>query len=301
MRILVTGAAGFIGSNLVDALIEQDHEVVGIDNLVTGNRLNFDEDHAKLFLGDIRDGIPQGDWDVIYHCAASYKDRNDWERDASTNVLGTIRVVREAARSGAKIVYFQTSLCYGLNPPSPVTTDTPLNPQGSYAISKTAGERYIFDSGVPFVSLRLANVYGPRNLSGPVPAFYQRLSDDKQCTVVNSRRDFIFIDDLVALALKTAVSGQGIYHASTGEDVSIAEMYSLVVGAMGIEDRPEPVSVERGPDDAATILLDPIETYEQFYWSANTPMVKGIREAVDWYRRHGVTETYTHLAVEKGS
>jgi UDP-glucose 4-epimerase len=299
MRFYLTGLAGFIASNLADELIEQGHEVGGIDDLSTG-RLNNIPESAAWRQGDIRDRTPMeydiGKFkpDVIFHCAASYKDRDDWERDASTNVLGTINVVREAQRSGAKIVYFQTSLCYGLKPESPVRLEASLDPTGSYAVSKTAGERYIADSGVDFVSLRLANIFGPRNLSGPVPAFHQRLSKGEPCTVVDSRRDFVFIDDLVRVAIMAATKGRGVYHVSSGRDVSIEDIYWAVASAMNIEARDLDIT-PRGPDDAATLLLDPSETLAEFGWAANTPLIYGIKQAVDWYAANPVTEVFTHL------
>jgi UDP-glucose 4-epimerase len=299
MKVLISGAAGFIGSNLADELIEQGHQVTGIDDLSTG-RLGNVNPAMEFIPGDIRtDLIPYGPFDVIYHAAASYKDRDDWERDASTNVDGTIRVIREAKRTNAKIVYFQTSLCYGLAPHSPVETSAQLAPRGSYAVSKTAGEAYIRDSGVEYVSLRLANIYGPRNLSGPVPAFYQRLAAGQPCTVVDSRRDFVFIDDLVRIAVQVATEGRGVYHVASGADKSIKQMYRAVQTAMGIEQNDLNVTyVPRGPDDAATILLDHTETRAELGWTARTPLVSGIRQAVDWYKANGVTETYTHLQVK---
>ena len=300
MRVFITGIGGFIGSHIADALIEQGHEVEGIDNYSTGRRENWPRSDGRS--GDIRNdedlslAMGSRDYDVIYHCAASYKDRDDWERDASTNVLGTINIVRAAEFTDAKIVYFQTSLCYGLNPVSPVELDAPLQPKGSYAVSKTAGERYIADSHVDYVSLRLANIYGPRNLSGPVPTFFKRLTEGQPCTVVDSRRDFVFIDDLVEVAVKAATQGRGVYHVASGHDVPIFDICDQVAMAMGtngtVERRP------RGADDAETILLDPSETLAEFGWAARTPLVSGIRQAVDWYRANGVTDTYTHLAME---
>ena len=305
VRALITGVAGFIGSHIAEALLDKGHEVWGIDNLTTG-RIENVPSGVRLVEGDIRsfeewvrlrlDGHADG-CDVIYHCAASYKDRGDWERDASTNVLGTINVVREAQRVGAKIVYFQTSLCYGPNPASPIQPDAPLAPQGSYAVSKTAGESYIRDSGVEYVSLRLANIYGPRNLSGPVPTFFQRLTEGKPCTVVDSRRDFVFVDDLVRVAVKAATQGRGVYHVSSGLDYPINALYWAVANAMKI-DAPEPTQVARGADDVATLLLDPTDTLMEFGWAARTPLVAGIRAAVDWYKAHGVTETFTHLSMK---
>lgn len=295
LRVLITGAAGFIGSRLAEAMLHHGHEVVGIDNLSTGRRDNYPGD---LIEDDIRDYVPPGPWDVIYHCAASYKDREEWERDASTNLLGTINVVRQAQHSQAKLIYFQTSLCYGSNPDSPVKVDAPLDPRGSYAVSKTAGEAYIRDSGLDYVSFRLANIYGPRNLSGPIPTFYQRLSEGKPVTVVDSRRDFVYVDDLVWVAVNAMQAGHGVYHVSSGSDYSIADLFNAVRTAMGAE-VPDPEVTPRGPDDVATLLLDPSRTTDEFGWTARTPLDEGIACAVEWYREHGVTETFTHLA-QKG-
>lgn len=290
MRVLITGAAGFIGSHLA----EQFDDVVGIDDLSTGRRANF---RGDLIVADIVDGIPDVPADVIFHCAASYRDRAAWERDARTNVLGTLNVIRHAQRVDAKIVYFQTSLCYGPRPRVPCQVGDPLAPEGSYAVSKTAGEQYIRDAGLPFVSLRLANVFGPRNLSGPVPTFYKRLSAGEPCTVVDARRDFVFIDDLVRVAARCATEGRGVYHVSTGVDAPIAAVYAAVRAALELPPE-EPALIERGPDDAATILVDPSQTEAAFRWRAETSLEDGIRRAVAWYVEHGVTETYTHLSVK---
>lgn len=291
MRVLVTGVAGFIGSRLAEALLHHDHEVVGIDNLSTG-RLDNVPAGVDFTAGDIRDGIT-GRFDLVYHCAASYKDRGAWEADASTNVGGTINVVRAAQRTGARLVYFQTALCYGPKPVSPIRPDAPLAPVGSYAVSKTAGEAYIRDSGLDFVSLRLANVYGPRNLSGPIPTFVMRLSAGQPCVVMDARRDFVYVDDLVWLAVNAGRQGSGVYHVSSGRDISIAELYLAVATAMGVDTAPEYRT--RGPDDVPTLLLDPTDTTAEFGWTAQTSLHDGISRAVEWYRSHPVTETYTHL------
>lgn len=289
----MTGAAGFIGSHVCDRLLRDGWDVTGIDDLSTGSERNVDP-RVDLTVGDIREGVPRAAWDAIWHCAASYRDRGDWERDSSVNVGGTIRVVREAQRSGAKVVYCQTSLCYGPEPASPVQTDAPLDPRGSYAVSKTAGEAYIRDSGVPFVSLRLANIYGPRNLSGPVPAFWKRISDGRVCTVVDSRRDFVYIDDMVWMAVSAARRGQGVYHVSSGRDYPIMDVYRGVASAVG--GTTAYTEQRRGPDDVATLLLDPSRTEAEYGWRARTPLSEGIPRAVAWYAEYGVEQTYTHLA-----
>ncbi len=308
MRILVTGSAGFIGSHLTDALLAAGHEVVGIDNLTTGRQENFPisaSPPSQLYIGDITDYDDMkaigsaGSFDVIYHCAASYQDREAWEADALTNVLGTINVVREAQRSKAKLIYFQTSLCYGTRPISPVQIGAALDPHGSYAVSKTAGECFIRDSGVEFVSFRLANIYGPRNISGPPPTFFMRLSQGLPCTVVDSRRDFVYVDDLIDVAVQALDHGSGFYHIASGADYSIAEVFEAIRAAMGIEVLP-PVVTPRGPDDAETLLLNPRETIREFGAVGKVPLAEGMRRAVEWYQAHPPTTTYTHLAANKG-
>lgn len=293
MKVLITGIAGFIGSRLAEALIGHGHEVSGIDNLSTGRLANVPA-AATFAEDDVRAYVPVGRWDVIYHCAASYRDRAAWEADVSTNVMGTINVVREAQRSGARIVYFQTSLCYGTDPVSPAPIDAPLAPVGSYAVSKTAGEAFIRDSGVPYVSLRLANIYGPRNLSGPIPTFYQKITAGESCTVVDSRRDFVFIDDLVWLAVAAATKGAGAYNVASGTDYSIENVWQQVVQTLGVT--AHRTLMPRGPDDVATLLLDPSATEAAFGWTARTTLAEGIAAAVGWYDAHPVTETFTHLA-----
>jgi UDP-glucose 4-epimerase len=297
VKVLITGIAGFIGSHLAERLIAEGHEVYGVDNLLTGSSDNVPA-KARWYVGDVCDSpYVIEKCDVVYHLAASYRDGANWERDARTNVLGTINAVRAAQAAGARFVYAQTSLCYGLSPESPITTDAPLDPHGSYAISKTAGESYLRDSGLDYVSLRLANIYGPRNLSGPAPAFYKRLAAGQPCTVVDSRRDFVFIDDAVDVFAAAASTGHGVYHVASGRDQSVAAVYAAVVEAMGLRITYTPL-VPRGPDDAATLLLDPSRTEADFGWTVRTPLNRGIAHAVAWYREHGVRDTFTHLEMK---
>ena len=319
MRILITGAAGFIGSHLADRLLAEGHEVTGVDNFETGSPANWPvQDESWLYDASISDRetfyrlANVCEPELVIHCAASYKDPLKWHRDTDTNVIGTINTVLAAQHHGARLIYFQTALCYGNNPYQsksgrtstvmlPLSTHAPLNPESSYAISKTAGEQYIRLSGVPFYSFRLANIYGPRNLSGPIPAFYKHLTAGKLPTVVGSRRDFVYITDLVDLVMQS-VNGEGepgIYHVSTGRDHAIIDLFDQVAAAVtGKHGYKVAIRQPRGPDDAPTILLDPSLTEQTFGWKATTPLTEGIAKAVDWYRDNPVGETYTHLAVK---
>lgn len=307
MKVLVTGGAGFIGSHLVDALLAQGCKILVIDNYQTGRRDNL-KPHPRLTIveGTIADqtlvqrAFTDFHPDVVVHAAASYKDPNNWEEDAATNVVGTVNVVRAAQHAKAhRLIYFQTALCYGLQPlEQPITLEHPINSRGSsYAISKTAGEHYIELSGLDFISFRLANAYGPRNLSGPLPTFFQRLNTGKPCFVMDTRRDFIYIDDLVEVVLK-AIQGEGkkgYYHISSGSDYSIKELFDATIATLGIQLENDVEVKPRNPDDVFTILIDPAKTQQDFRWKVHTPLTEGVKRTIAWYKTHGITQTYTHL------
>ena len=308
MRVLITGGAGFIGSHLCERLAEAGHEVLALDNFATARRDTAAAlaEQVDVVEGSIADpdgverAFARARPELVIHCAAAYRDPDDWDEDVRTNALGTAYVVRAAQDAGAeRLIYFQTALCYGNAPQEqPISLAHPLWPESSYAVSKTAGERYIALSGLDFVSFRLANVYGPRNLSGPVPTFYQRLAAGKRCFAVDTRRDFLFVEDLLAVVLRASAGEgrSGYYHVSSGSDCSILELYGAVAGAMGVDEPAE--ERERGPDDAPTILLDPSATEAEFPgWRADTPLADGVAQTVAWYSEHGVEETYTHLRI----
>jgi UDP-glucose 4-epimerase len=306
-NVLITGGAGFIGSHLVDRLLDQGDRVLVIDNFATARRDSLPE-HPSLMLTEdtiadealVANAFESFEPDVVVHAAASYKDPDAWAEDSRTNAVGTANVVRASERSGVqRIIYLQTALCYGLHPQEqPITLSHPLDPSASsYAISKTAGEHYIRLGSVDWVSFRLANVYGPRNLSGPLPTFYQRLTAGKPCFVMDTRRDFVFVDDLVAVALN-AIAGHGssgVYHVSSGSDASIKELYDATVAALGMDPDDDVEVRPRSGDDAPSILLDPTETEAEFDWSADTPLEEGVGKALAYYAEYGVEETFTHL------
>lgn len=308
MKVLITGGSGFIGSHIADRLVERGDEVLAIDNFATGRRDNLEiRSGLRLVEGSITDAeLVDREFDdfqpeVVVHAAASYKDPDDWVGDSITNTAGTAAITNASQRLGIRrLIYFQTALCYGLHPETqPITLDHPLRPwDSSYAISKTAGEAYIRLSGLDYQSFRLANGYGPRNISGPLPTFFYRLSEKKPVFVMDTRRDFIFIDDLVDVVVR-AIDGEGdkgVYHISSGSDYSIQELFEATVQAMGIELEQEVEVRERSPDDAYSILLDPAKTLDTFPgWKADFDLREGVNRAVRYYMEFGITETYTHL------
>ena len=198
MKAFVTGGCGQVGSHVTELLLARGDQVLTIDNLTTGRREHL-EAHPRLTFveGTIADKslvdrlIADFAPDFLIHTAASYKDPDDWYNDTLTNSVGGANLVSAAvANKIGRFVYFQTALCYGLKPiEQPITLDHPINPgNSSYSISKTTTEQYLALSGLNYVTFRLANVIGPRNASGPLPIFFQRLTEGKRCFVTKARR-----------------------------------------------------------------------------------------------------------------
>jgi UDP-glucose 4-epimerase len=308
MKVLITGGGGFIGSHLADRLLDESHEVLVVDNFATGRRDNLSEREGLTLVEDsiadaaaVERAFESFAPTHVVHAAAAYKDPDAWGEDVQTNTSGTANVVKATRAAGLdRLIYFQTALCYGTRPEEqPVTLGHPVRPDSSYAISKTAGEQYI-ELGLPnFVSFRLANAYGPRNVSGPLPTFFQRLTTGKPCFVMDTRRDFIYVDDLIdVVMLALDGKGRGKYHVSSGSDFSIKELFDATVNALDLQLEEEVEVRPRGEDDAYTILLDPSRTHQDFEgWRITTPLDDGVAKAIEYYRERGVAETYTHLKV----
>ena len=304
MKIFITGGSGFIGSHLADKFLNRGDEVLVIDNFSTGRKDNLKaHKNLKVVEGTISNEALMhklmSDFkpDLVVHAAASYKDPNDWVEDALTNVAGTAIVCQAMKKAGVdRIIYFQTALCYGLKPlQQPITLDHPVLPRGSsYAISKTSAEDYVHLSGLDYVTFRLANAYGPRNISGPLPTFYKRLVDNQKCFVMDTRRDFVYIEDMINCIMHAADGkGQGTYHISSGSDYSIKELFDATTKALGIE-----IDVEvrdRQPDDVYSILLDPSRTENEFKWKVEMPLEEGVDKTIAYYKEYGIEETFTHL------
>ena len=277
MRILITGAAGFIGSHLSD-VFAPDNDVWPFDNFLTGSRENglcteLDiTDRPALYA--LANKIEP---EVVIHCAASYSDPDKWHRDTDTNVAGCINAAAVAKHHGAHLVYFQTI----------------LPPISSYAISKIAGEQYLRLSGVPLTVLRLANIYGPRNLSGPIPVFYKRLTKGLPVTVVNTTRDMVYIDDLVR-AVQMVVQHRltGTFDVCTGIQTPIYEMLQYVADALGVDVEPE-VSEPFSDDVQGTVHPD----NGIGLWAAVMPFAEGVHRTVQSYKQNGVSQTHTHLKI----
>jgi UDP-glucose 4-epimerase len=283
LNVLVTGAAGFIGSHLCEHLADTGHAVMGVDNFLTGQ--NNRQDVNELDIRDrhaLYDAANTVEPDLVIHCAASYSDPSLWHRDAETNVVGTINATLAAKHHGARLFYFNTA----------------LPPISSYAISKIAGGQYLEQSGVPYVTFRLSNIYGPRNLSGPIPTFYKRLTAGDRCTVTNTRRDMVYIDDLVNAVFKAVETPDfaGTVDICSGQHLPIIDLFTAV--AEILDSGAAADQIPAPADDVPQMQLDRKRSQQELGWVPVTGLYRGVAAAVDWYRANGVAETFTHLKLK---
>jgi len=304
MRILITGGAGCLGSNLIEHWLPKGHQIFVIDNFATGKREVVPEvDGLTVLEGSIVDGalvdraFESFKPELVIHAAAAYKDPDDWVEDSQTNVIGSGHVARAAKKHGvARLINFQTALCYGRPRQLPIPADHPTAPFTSYGITKTAGEQYMMLSGVPTLSLRIANVTGPRLAIGPIPTFYKRLKAGQGCFCSDTGRDFLDMSDFLAfMDLAIQVDGPtGLFNVSTGEAHTIKEIFDLVTDYLGLPRQDVPITPPAA-DDVPVVALDASETKNAFGWVPKVSFEETVRKQLAWYDQYGITDVYSHL------
>lgn len=302
---VVTGAAGFIGSHMVDLLLEADYAVRGIDNLSSGRRKNIDHQasHPRFTL-DVRDIRQLGEKDplfqdatYVFHFAGLGDIVPSIERPVeylSSNVMGTIQVLEAARHAGVrKFVYAASSSCYGLATELPTTEQAPCRPEYPYALSKYLGEQAVMHWGkvyrLPVVSLRIFNAYGPRSrTSGAYGAVFgvflaQKLAG-RPFTVVGDgtqRRDFVFVTDLARAFLQAAESPiqQQVLNAGTGQPQSVNHLVALLGGEVGY--------VPKRPGEPDCTWAETTAIRRLLNWAPQVSFEQGVKIMLDhiaWWR-----------------
>ncbi len=308
MRSLVTGGAGFIGSNLVDALLAGGDEVTVVDDLSTGRRGNLDgalAAGAELVELDVRDGEALGRLaaekrpERIFHLAAQIDVRKslaDPFLDAAINVGGTANVL-DAARGCecGRVVFVSTGgAIYGEGEGQrlPLAEDAPIAPLAAYGQSKYAAEGYLalYERlyGLSGISLRLGNVYGPRQdplgEAGVIAIFCGALREGGQPTVFgdgSQTRDYIYVGDVVAAALAAAASDvTGPINIGTGRETSVIELVDALRELGGREDFEAQLAPAR-PGEVQRIALDASRAEGELGWRAETGLDQGLRLTLD--------------------
>lgn len=256
-RCLVTGGAGFIGSNLVRALVAGGAEVMVLDDLSTGDRRHL-PDHPRLTLvvADLRDDPSLAERvagrDYVFHLAAQVGNMKSIlaaEADATANVVGTVRLLHACAGAGvAKVVYSSSSAIFGEARSLPIAEDHPQDPASFYALSKLTGERYTLLArslwSVPSVALRYFNVFGlpmeDNEYTGVISIFLRRLARRQPLVIYGDGeqfRDFVHVSDVVQANLLAAVDAQpgAVYNVGTGERTSVRQLAAAVQRVAGVE------------------------------------------------------------------
>jgi UDP-glucose 4-epimerase len=303
MKLLVTGGAGFIGSHIVDRLVQEGHEVVVVDNLATGKRRNINRS-AKFYKVDIRSWRLERIFrnerpNVVMHLAAQMDVRKSVEDpvfDAEVNILGTLNVCREAVKHGVRKVVFSSSggAIYGEQTAFPAPESHGTNPLSPYGLSKLCGEQYLSYyqrvSGLQVVSLRYANVYGPRQdpegEAGVVAIFIRKMLNNEQAVINgNGRqtRDFVFVDDVAEANL--AVMGQetqGVYNVGTGQETSINDLFRVLIQHTGSSSKEMHGPAKKG--EQARSVIDNAKLRNDVSWEPKTDLNEGLRMTVEYFR-----------------
>ena len=312
MRALVTGGAGFIGSNLVDALLERGDEVVAIDDLSTGNRSNLDaalSAGAKLKEGDVRDfELVRAEFERfspqhVFHLAAQVDVRvsvDDPAFDAQVNVVGTANLLRTALEAGCERFVFASTggAIYGEGEarPLPFAEDAFCAPKAPYGQAKFAAEGYcqLYQRlhGLTTTCLRLGNVYGPRQdlrgEAGVVAMFCYRLLDGRQPTVYGDglqTRDYIYVGDVVAAMIAAAgAEATGIFNVGTGIETNVLQLVE-VLSRLSERDDFQPVMAPARAGEVQRTVLDSSRAQSDLGWRAEMPLLdEGMRITLDWAR-----------------
>jgi UDP-glucose 4-epimerase len=306
MKVLVTGGAGFIGSHLVDALVDDGDKVVVLDDLETGFRDNVDP-RARLTIGSVADEDAVRDamrgCELVFHQAAHKAVMRSVEYPLVTdtaNTHGTLTVLKAALDAGVRrVVHASSSSVYGGAAPLPTGEDAPLRPRSPYAVSKLAAEEYcrVFTElyGLETVALRYFNVYGPRQrpdatYAAVVPLFIDALLNGRDPEVHGDglqSRDFTFISDVVAANL-AAARASGPRCAGRVFNVAGGRSWTLldVLGVLGelLDVRPHPQFLAPRAGDVRHSRADPTAAAANLDFHAAVGLDEGLRATVAWLR-----------------
>jgi UDP-glucose 4-epimerase len=303
LKVLVTGGAGFIGSHVVDALIDEGHTVVVVDDLSTG-RAEFVNPQARFYQLDIRSPelakvLHRERPELINHHAAHADVRQsvkDPLHDAEVNILGSLNLLECARRHGAnKFVYASTGgAIYGEPVYLPCDESHPLNPICPYGVSKLTVERYLsyygHAYGLQYTILRYPNVYGPRQdptgEAGVVAIFARRMLLGEQVVINGSgdqQRDFLYVADVVHanILAQDHLDGQ-TYNLGTGVGTSVNDLFALMADKTGYGGEPT-----HGPPRAGEtfkIYLDASKAGQDLNWQPETSLDEGLSRTIPFFR-----------------
>jgi UDP-glucose 4-epimerase len=306
-RVLVTGGAGFIGSNLVRRLIREGARVTVLDDLFTGRLENLPKQGFEFVEGSVCDPkiVEQlvADAEVVFHAAARnivVSTKNPRE-DFETNIGGTLNVLLAAKAAGGRVkrvLYTSSTSVYGNPKYLPINEDDHLSLLTPYAVSKLGGENYcmaFFESyGVPTAAVRYSNVYGPGQdpanpYCGVVAKFIECLFGGKAPAIHgdgNQTRDFTYIDDAVEATVVAAQSDRAlgeVFNVGTGVETRVNELAAILARIIGVTAEPEHTN-RRDIDNIRRRVVNIEKSRRTLRWLPDVTLEKGLQNTVDWQR-----------------
>ena len=304
-KVLVTGGAGFIGSNLVRKLLEEGNSVTVLDNYMSGYRSNLDPFPAvRIIEGDIRDktiveSAMQG-VEVVFHLAASVGNKRSIDQplmDAEINVLGTLQVLEAARKAGVrKIVTSSSAGIFGELKTLPIKEDHPVEPDSPYGCTKLCEEKLCLSYAklydIEAVCLRYFNVYGPNQrfdaYGNVIPIFVFRMLRNEPLLIYGDgeqTRDFVHVDDVVQANIKAADAAgvSGAFNIASGTRITINHLVKMIT-----KNESNDVKAEHGPErpgDVKHSLADISLAHEKINYLPSVDLESGIKEYVEWARK----------------
>jgi UDP-glucose 4-epimerase len=294
MKAVVTGGAGFIGSNLVDELVARGDEVVVVDDFSSGKRGQLNP-AAALLEHDLREPF-SAEADVVFHLAAQADVQTSMKRpafDAAVNVIGTVNALEAAP--GAQVIFASSGGAGYGEVTEPADEQAPFLPLSPYGIAKKCGEEYLAGwnriHGSSHVALRFGNVYGPRQdagLEGGVVAiFLERMAGGDETVIFGDgaqSRDFVYVGDVVGALIAAVGRGGGPYNVGTGEDTTVAQLHAACAAVAGSPAGARHEEARLG--DVLRSALDATLIERELGWRAQVPLDEGLRRTWAWMQEH---------------
>ncbi len=306
IKVLVTGGAGFIGSHLVDRLVQEGNQVIVIDNLSTGKRKQVNK-KAQFYKMDIRSKRIERVFRkerplIVVHLAAQMNVRLSTEDpvfDADVNILGTLNLLEHAVKHGVRKVSFASSggAVYGEQEVFPAAESHRTDPLSPYGISKLAGEKYLAyytnTTGLRHVVLRFGNVYGPRQEpegEAGVIAIFSKLMLEGGQPIINGTgkqtRDFVYVDDVVESIMVTIGEDiQGIFNVGTGQEATVNECYGIIKELTNSFCKDLYGAAKKGEQFRS--VLDVMKLRKGFDWDPQVSLPEGLKMTVEFFKAQG--------------